>query len=187
MLVHCSNTECSTQFADDLRACPSCRSAIGEPVMFSSQSSRRYSRFKRYTLLLAVPLLIFLAFELTTLQFSPFDDGPFHGCPTSPVNGRQPDQSTPIWGACTLEVYDPRQESDSAIVQLRRSDGSVQWSIFADGHDSGDVRSVRLTSVHRRLMRTGAVRGEVDWAYGREACIWFITGNGNLRDYYYSW
>ena len=137
---------------------------------------------------LTVIMIIVVIIGWYRLPFGPmFDDGPFHGTATSPVNGRQPDQSTKIWGASTLEVYDPTAEGVSAIVQLRRGDGSVQWSVFAEGSGSGNVRSVRFTSAHRGLTRTGTVRGDVDWAFGREACNWYITGNGNLRDYYYSW
>ena len=137
---------------------------------------------------LAVILIIVVMTGWYRLPFRPmFDDGPFHGSPTSAVNGRQPDQSTQIWGACTLEVYDPTAEGVSAIVQLRRRDGSVQWAVFADGFNSGDVRSVRFTSAHRGLTRTGTVLGVVDWPFGHELCRWFITGNGNLRDYYFSW
>ena len=122
------------------------------------------------------------------IPLGPFlDDGPFHGSTTSAINGQLPDQSTQIWGGSTLEVFDSKTDGVSAIVQLRRTDGSVQWAIFADGYDVGDVRSVRFTKADRGLARSGTVLGVVEWTYGRESCRWFITGSGNLRDYWYSW
>lgn len=122
------------------------------------------------------------------LPFGPFiDDGPFHGKPTTPVIDRAPDQSINIWNGNVLEVYDSTSKETSAIVQLRRADNSVQWTIFADGHDSGDVRSIRFSNVHRGMARSGMVTGTVDWTYGHEAAYWFITGSGELRDYWYSW
>ncbi len=134
---------------------------------------------------------IVLLVAVTAWYFLPlgplFDDGPFNGTPTAAINGRQPDQSTPIWGGRTLEVFDSTSEGVSATVQLRRADGSVQWAIIADGHRPGDVRSVRFTDADSGLARSGTVHGSVKWTYGHEACYWYITGGGKLRDYYYSW
>ena len=122
------------------------------------------------------------------LPLGPFiDDGPFHGKPTAPVIYRAPDQSINLWNGNVLEVYDSTSKGTSAIVQFRRADNSVQWTIFADGHDSGDVRSIRFSNVHRGMARSGMVTGTVDWTYGHEATYWFITGSGELRDYWYSW
>ncbi len=136
---------------------------------------------------LAVLLIVVIA-AWYILPLGPlFDDGPFHGSPTSAINGRQPDQSMPIWGGSTLEVFDSTAEGVSATVQLRSTDGAVQWAILADGHKPGDVRSVRFSNAHRSFVRSGTVHGVVDWTFGREACYWFITGNGKLRDYWYSW
>lgn len=97
------------------------------------------------------------------------DDGPFHGTLTAAINGRQPDQSISIWSGKTLEVFDATTERISATVQLRRAYGSVQWAILADGHSSGDVRSVRFTNADRGRARSGTVYGWVDWTYGHEA------------------
>ncbi|MDQ3440611.1 MAG: hypothetical protein M3478_09720 [Planctomycetota bacterium] len=116
-----------------------------------------------------------------------FDDGPFQGTAASAVNDRAPDQSTPIWGGRTLEVFDPRAAGVSPTVQLRRADGSIQWAILADGDEPGDVSSVRFTRVHRGVTRTGTVYGTVRWTYGHEGATWFITGGGDLRGYWYSW
>lgn len=132
-----------------------------------------------------------LLIAITAWYFLPlppmFDDGPFHGTPTAAINDRSPDQSTPIWGGRTLEVFDPPTESSSPTVQLRRRDGSIQWAILADGHEPGDVSSVRFTSMRRGMARTGTVYGAVKWTYGHEGSTWFITGSGELRGYWYSW
>jgi hypothetical protein len=133
-----------------------------------------------------IPLIAIAAWYF--LPLAPiFDDGPFHGAATAALNGRQPDQSTRIWGGRTLEVFDSTAEGASATVQLRRADGSVQWAILADGYSPGDVRSVRFTKANRGFARSGTVYGSVEWTYGHEACYWFITGGGKLRNYYYSW
>jgi hypothetical protein len=116
-----------------------------------------------------------------------FDDGPFHGTSTTAINDRAPDQSTPIWGGRSLEVFDPPAEGVSPTVQLRRRDGSIQWAILADGHRQGDVRSIRFASVRRGMTRAGTVHGTVQWMYGHEGSTWFITGGGELRGYWYSW
>ena len=137
---------------------------------------------------LAVSLLLVAIAGWFFLPLNPmFDDGPFHGTSTAAINDRAPDQSTPIWGGRSLEVFDSPAQGVSPTVQLRRRDGSIQWAILADGHRRGDVRSVRFTSVRRGVTRTGTVHGMVDWTYGREGSTWFITGGGALRGYWYSW
>ncbi len=116
-----------------------------------------------------------------------FEDGPFHGTPTTAIADGQPDQSMQIFNGFTLESFDALTDDTSAIVQLRQSDGSIRWAIYADGFEPGDVRSVRFNSYRYALMRCGRVYGSADWTYGNEAAYWFITGNGDLRDYWYSW
>lgn len=116
-----------------------------------------------------------------------FDDGPFHGSPTASVADRTPDQSFSIYNGMALEVFDPLAENESPIVQLRQSDGSVRWSIFADGFEQGDVDSVRFTESSKGLARSGTVHADVEWTYGHEGSMWFITKEGDLRDYWFSW
>ncbi|APZ92131.1 hypothetical protein Fuma_01736 [Fuerstiella marisgermanici] len=72
MLVHCSNPECSAQFADDRYACPSCGGKVGEPVTFPARLTRRCDRNKRYLILFTIPLLLFGGCELFTFLCSPF-------------------------------------------------------------------------------------------------------------------
>ena len=116
-----------------------------------------------------------------------FDDGPFHGAPTTAIHDHTPDQSFPIWSGLTLEVFDSMTEGVSPTVQLRLPDESVQWAVVADGHQSGDVRSIRFTNTRRGFGRSSTVNAVVDWTYGHEAAYWIITRNGRLREYWYSW
>ena len=116
-----------------------------------------------------------------------FDDGPFHGVATAPVAGRAPEQTFNIFNGFALEVFDPAAEGVSPVVQLRDPSGAIRWAIRADGYESGDVRSIRFTNYRRGLARSGAVEGSVRWTYGHEYSVWFITGDGQLRDYWYSW
>lgn len=116
-----------------------------------------------------------------------FDDGPFHGVAVAPIDGRQPDQSLGIFGGYMLEVFDPAAAGESPVVQLRDGSGDVRWAVRADGHQPGDVRSIRFAWSRRGLARSGSVGGTVDWTYGREATYWFVTSSGELRDYWCSW
>ncbi len=141
--------------------------------------------------IVGVVAAIVLPFAIAAWHFMPLrpfmDDGPFHGRPTAIVNGRPPDQATPIWGGSSLEVFDSPAKGVSCTVQLRRADGTIQWTILADGFEPGDVRSVRFSSARRGWTRSGTVNGIVDWTYGKEGTNWFITGDGTLREYWYSW
>ena len=122
------------------------------------------------------------------LPLGPFlDDGPFRGAPTAAIEDHTPDQSFGIFNGFTLEVFDPVSEGASPVVQLRDRTGAVRWAIHADGHDPGDVASIRFTDAHRGLARSGTVHATVHWTFGQEGSSWYITGDGELRDYWYSW
>jgi hypothetical protein len=178
----------ATQFAD----------AVGRGTPTASVGERGQPSHTAKTLLKSILLGIGITLALAAAMFcltawyalplGPFlDDGPFHGVPTQAVDSRSPDHSMPIWDGNVLEVFDSTEQGVSATVQLRRDDGSVAWAILADGHEPGDARSVRFSSASRGLARSGSVYGVVDWTYGSEATNWYITGGGQLRDYWYSW
>ncbi|MCC7406871.1 MAG: hypothetical protein IT442_02290 [Phycisphaeraceae bacterium] len=135
-----------------------------------------------------VLLILIVGWMWYCLPLGPFlEDGPFHGIPVAPITSGQPDQSMPIFNGLTIEVFNSSVEGVSPVVQLRQRDGSIRWSIRADGHQLGDVHSIRFEEYHRGLTRSGVLRGMVHWTYGHEKMTWFITGGGNLRDYWYSW
>jgi hypothetical protein len=137
---------------------------------------------------LAFVVVIFASLGWYHLPLGPFlDDGPFHGTPVAPVDGRQPSQAFDIFNGFTLEVFDPSEEGVSTVVQLRDKSRTIRWAIQADGHEPGDVQSVRFERFRRGLARSGTVEGSVQWTYGHEYSVWFITGDGELRDYWYSW
>jgi hypothetical protein len=122
-------------------------------VMPHAETKSMY-RLKRRGKIMAI---MFAAILVTMWFFPPFgpflDDGPFHGSSAAEINGRPPDQTMLIWGGNTLESYDSTDDSISAIVQLRRTDGSVQWAIHANGFNTGDARSVRFSRNNRGIAR----------------------------------
>jgi hypothetical protein len=149
-------------------------------------------RFKQFALaflaLLAIGFVAVVSLAWYFLPLGPFlDDGPFHGVAAPPIVDRLPSQSFAIFNGFALEVFDPSEEGVSPVVQLRDQSDAIRWAIRADGYKSGDVQSMRFTNSHRGIARSGAVEGWVQWTYGREYSVWFITGNGKLRDYWYSW
>jgi len=115
------------------------------------------------------------------------DDGPFHGTAVAPVDGREPSQKLAVFNGFVLEVFDPFEAGVSPVVQLRDQSGAVRWAIQADGHKSGDVQSVRFEGSRRGFTRSGTVEATVQWTYGQEYSVWHITGDGDLRDYWFSW
>ena len=133
-------------------------------------------------------IIAFLGVAWWYLPIPPWlDDGPFKGVAVTAPDTQQADQIFPIFNGMTLEIYDPENEDASPIVQLRKQDGAVRWSIRADGWEAGDVESIRFEQAEKGFGRCGTVYGVVKWTYGTEATHWFITSNGDLRDYYYSW
>lgn len=129
-----------------------------------------------------------LAVAWYVFPLGPFlDDGPFHGTPTATVTDRAPDQSFPIYNGMTVETFDPTAAGESPTVQLRQHDGAIRWAVRADGHEPGDVATIRFQRHTLGLTRSGTVYAQVEWTYGHEAAYWYITRNGDLRDYYYSW
>ncbi|MEX0700467.1 MAG: hypothetical protein WD069_00070 [Planctomycetales bacterium] len=118
-------------------------------------------------------------------------DGPFHGTPAVSV----PDHEglrVGIFGGRTLEVIDPPAAALSPILQLRDRDGTIRWTIHADGGRPGDVRRIRfpMDLVLRSgigLARSGVVLGEAESTRGDGKMFLFITRDGGLRDYWYAW
>lgn len=153
--------------------------------MVETKSMSRLKRRGKITAVMFVAILVTMWFFLPLGPF--LDDGPFYGSTAAEINDRPPDQTMLIWGGNTLESYDSTDDSISAVVQLRGTDGSVQWAIHANGFNTGDARSVRFSRHNRGIARSGTVYGTIDWTYGHEACYWYITGGGSLRDYWYYW
>jgi hypothetical protein len=145
--------------------------------------------FKRLaSAVLAIGFVVTASLAWYYLPFGPFlDDGPFHGVAAVPIDDRSPSQRIAIFDGFTLEVYDPSEVGVSPVVQLRDQTNAIRWTIHADGHESGDVQSIRFDNSNRGIARSGMVEGSVKWTYGHEYSVWFITGDGELRDYWYSW
>ena len=114
------------------------------------------------------------------------DDGPFHGEACITVPNIPSDQIFRIWNNMTLKIYDKKANLKSAVILLEK-ENKVLWCIYASGHDSSEVRSVRLSRKHAFLTSRPRVIGRVDWTYGNEAAWFFIAGNGELIEYWYSW
>jgi hypothetical protein len=148
--------------------------------------------FKRLVLaflgISAIGFIVLASLGWYYLPLGPFlDDGPFHGTVAKPIDHREPSQTFDIFNGFILEVFDPAEEGVSPIVQLRDQSHAIRWAIHADGYESGDVRSLRFDNSNRGIARSGIVEGSVQWTYGHEHSVWYITGDGELRDYWYSW
>jgi len=114
-------------------------------------------------------------------------DGPFTGTPIPPALQQEPSDLAELWGGMRLEAFDPARAEESPRLQLREADGSVQWSICADGCEPGDVRELRFGSASLGWVAVGQVDGSVRWVYGHEAAVFQIKRSGTLVGYWFSW
>jgi hypothetical protein len=145
------------------------------------------------TLAIAIPSAVVLSvspFLWWRIWNPPFDSGPYVGINRLDAPGRPPDQSMAIYSGFTIETYDPQPQETAPTVRLLRPDGTVEWSIFAVPYPRRadmPVWRIRFTDSRSWPFRRARVIGRVDWAKGGEVCWWFISIDGHLEEYWYSW
>jgi hypothetical protein len=149
---------------------------------------------KRNYLILAsagvVSIIFVAAVGLYTLLLNPFmDDGPFHGKARESAPVRHPDQVFNVYDRFTIEVYDPETDEPAPTVLLRDKDSHIKWCVYAvaDGYTNTAVRSIRFSRWDPFPFWKPRVFGVVDWTFGSESSCWFISRNGELKAYWYSW
>jgi len=121
-------------------------------------------------------------------SWNPFmDDGPFHGTPCDAPPSRSPEQTFAIPNSLLLESYDRANGEAAPVVLLRHTGGRVEWCIRAVAVEGTEVRSVRFNSYRGFPFQRPRVRGTVDWTYGHEGAWWFISRDGILEEYWFSW
>ena len=130
-------------------------------------------------------VVISLAIVIWQRPWFPFmDDGPFKGEPVNQLPSRSPDQVY-FLNRYKLEIFNRAQNQKAPIVVLRDSDDQEQWSIYATGMNNTEVQSIEFID-HRTILST-TVRGTVKWTYGNEATWWYVSRDGELEEYWYSW
>ena len=142
--------------------------------------------------LFAVVVLILFAIGLLAWyrSWTPFfDDGPFHGRERASVPNRQPDQVFLIFGGMKLLSYDRGPNEPAPTVVLKSNEDKILWSIYAeaDKMPQTEVSSIRFHKYKKFPFKHLRIVGVVDWTYGRECTWWFISPEGKLEDYWYSW
>ena len=133
--------------------------------------------------------MILLVSALVWLRgWYPFmDDGPFIGSARTTFPEGKADQEFKIYAGNTLYVYDPREGEPAPTVALRDSRNEIRWCIYATGMEGTTVHKLRFTSFRRFPFFDPRVRGYVEWTFGHEAMWWFISSDGKLKEYWYSW
>ncbi len=115
------------------------------------------------------------------------DDGPFIGTARTACPDTNPDQVFRIYGGNTLYVYDPKQRETAPTVALRNNKSELKWCIYATGMKDTTVRKLRFTAYRSLPFSKPRIRGYVEWAFGHEGMWWFISSEGDLKEYWYSW
>ena len=130
-------------------------------------------------------VVISIAIFIWQRPWYPFmDDGPFKGEPVNQLPSRSPDQVY-LLSKYKLEVFNRAPNQKAPIVVLRDSNDQVKWSIYATGMNNTEVQSIEFID-HRTILST-TVRGTVKWTYGNEATWWYVSRDGELEEYWYSW
>ena len=141
-------------------------------------------------IIMCVLCVIFtLYFFLWWRTWNPFsDDGHFHGKPRESVPARHPDQVYSLYDRFTLEVYDATADDPAPTVLLKDKNSKIKWSIYALADDmDASVKSIRFHRWKHFPFREPRVFGIVDWTFGHEGAWWFISKEGELKEYWYSW
>jgi hypothetical protein len=137
--------------------------------------------------LLGLPLIIG-AVLYRTFSNEPFmDDGPFTGRFRSNCNLSNPNGTLELPDRSLIQVFNPTTETESPTVRRLTRDGSVSWCIYADGHEKTQVFSLNLSSAQKDYEDRLVVKGVVHWTFGRERTLWYLSRNGDLINYWYSW
>jgi len=154
-------------------------------LAFLSLAKRKVSKRSA----LGVGAIFVVALVLTWDEaHKPFlDDGPFHGRACHSIPGTPPDQSVHVarYGF-EIQTWDRTPGRPAPIVLLKDRSGKVRWCIFAEAYPQTEVSRVRFGS-SGGLFTGATVDGSVEWTYGRERALWFISHTGNLKEYWYSW
>lgn len=142
-------------------------------------------KFTAVVMIVAVGALFSLVWYRSWTPF--MDDGPFHGAACSGSPQRSPDQTFALPNSLLLESYDRKPGEASPAVLLRDSNHEVKWCIRASAVEGTEVRSIRFDSYRSFPFARPRARGIVDWTYGHETTWWFISSDGVLEEYWFSW
>jgi len=125
------------------------------------------------------------------ISWSPgaFNDGPFHGRPRGEAPTRPPDQVFPLYHRFSLEVYNAMTNEPAPTVLLRDGNTKIKWCIYAIADDMTNtvVKTIHFRTWRHYPFKEPRVRGLVCWTYGHEGTWWFISREGDLKEYWYSW
>lgn len=115
------------------------------------------------------------------------DDGPFHGRACAAIPATPPDQSVRVrrYGF-EIQTWDKAPGRAAPIVLLKSRSGKVKWCIYAEAYPETEVTRLRFGS-SGGLFTGATIDASVEWTYGRERALWFISHTGDLQEYWYSW
>jgi hypothetical protein len=146
----------------------------------------RRKTFRRFWLSSGIVFVLIAAAIVEALMTTPlFDDGPFVGQPCIKEPQGSPDQVFPIADG-QLETFDATEPARAPVVRFVDDNRKSLWCIQASGNPKTSVRSIRFHRSRNRFFRI-IVSGTVDWTYGHEHTLWYLSGSGMLREYWYSW
>jgi hypothetical protein len=136
--------------------------------------------------LVAVPTLVFVrAWNGSSMDVGPFQASLCHELPIQP-----PRQRFKIWSGMTLLSFDRPEDEEFAIVALENAAGDILWAVSADtttGDDPTNVDWIEFESYMTFPWPTPRARARTYWSSGHESTWWFITRDGQLVEYLFSW
>ena len=115
------------------------------------------------------------------------DDGPFAGSTRTICPETDADQVFRIYAGNTLYVWDPKESDPAPTVALRNNRNELQWCIYATAMEKTSVCKLRFTAYRHFPFSKPRVRGYVEWTFGCEGMWWYISSDGHLLEYWYSW
>jgi len=117
------------------------------------------------------------------------DNGPFHGVRRSDIPKGEPNQTLQIYDGLELQVFDPNEDEQAPTVLLTKPPDEVLWCIYAVADDmtGTTVRTIRFKDWRHFPFKRPRVYAIIEWTFGHEASWWFISKEGRLEEYWYSW
>lgn len=151
-----------------------------------------WKRVVKWILLITfvISLICLVAFGVFIYKISnePFmDDGPFVGIKTNECDLSNPHSSLNLPNSAVIESFLPKNEGEAPIVRYRNDKGLISWCIYANGYENTSVASIEFYSVQSHGYDDYLVKGMVHWTYGRERTLWYLSTDGSLINYWYSW
>lgn len=156
----------------------------------------KISRGKVKKLLKVICILSFVVFIIITtglitlsLTRSPFDDGPFIGTTyTQSIEGK-PDSTVKLGNKYILEAYNRKQ--NTPVLALRGKDGVLLWSKLLTVSNVENFENCKVGELHLangwKTFNGYHVKGWVRWTYGAEAANFYLSKDGDLKEFYLSW